>query len=115
MKYIAYVRQDIEGCDYTIGCAQTLWRLKAQTYDEALRELRDEIVGQFLPEYADYEEGYWGEDKLKQVTLFGVEQEVEIPLELWYAEGKKRVEEYKIRINEEAERAEFERLREKYG
>jgi hypothetical protein len=43
--FIAYIKQESEGCDYTIGCGRALWWLEAKTKEEALMELRQKIIG----------------------------------------------------------------------
>lgn len=38
-KFIAYVKQRGEGCDYTIGCGLAIYEPKATTLDEATAEV----------------------------------------------------------------------------
>ncbi len=40
-QYALYVKQEGEGCDYTIGCAQMLKKLNAQTIEETVDEITD--------------------------------------------------------------------------
>lgn len=40
MIYKAYLKQQGEGCDYTIGCAQTVIEIEAQNIDEAKQKLK---------------------------------------------------------------------------
>lgn len=115
MKYIAYVKQKDYGCDYTIGCAQTLWRLKAQDLASAMLELRDEVIGKPWADGCGYEDGYWDEYQLSQAILFKVEDEIDVPLSMWYTEAEKQAQERKAAVSDEAERAEFERLKEKFS
>lgn len=115
--FIAYVRQVGEGCDYTIGCAQALWRLKASTRDEAIDELKQMVYGEWLPEYGEYEGGCWderGEGDLSKVELFEVISSEQMPIELWYAEGQEQIERGKIEVERQEEIAEYNRLKTKY-
>lgn len=43
MKYYAYLKQKGEGCDYTIGCAQTIRTFEANDDDDAKLKLSDII------------------------------------------------------------------------
>ena len=44
MKYKAYLKQDGEGCDYTIGCGQTIVELQANNKEEAKEKLTQLIM-----------------------------------------------------------------------
>lgn len=41
--YIAWLTQNGEGCDYTIGCGQALHVLDAKTLEEALAEVGEKV------------------------------------------------------------------------
>lgn len=115
--FIAYIKQKGEGCDYTIGCAQTILRLSAQTRYEAIEELRQKVIGEWLPQeyrYPYYENGFWGERELDNVILFEISRETEIPLDTWYTHAIARADTQKGKEAEGAERLEFERLRTKF-
>ena len=86
--FIAYVKQTGEGCDYTIDCGKTLWKLEARTRSEALEELKRKVIGKWLPEYKEYEGGCWGDSELACLTLFEIVDEEEIPLKQWYSDAK---------------------------
>lgn len=97
--FIAYVKQAGEGCDYTIGCAQTLWRLKATTRIDAVEELQRKV----------------GEvERLGELTLFEVVNEEEMPIEQWYTEAENRADERAQQAELNAERAELKRLKAKF-
>lgn len=67
MSLYLYMRQKGEGCDYTIGCAQKLVALKAETIEAALAE---------VPEVFEYY-GIGGEEKkLEEATLLELKQDV---------------------------------------
>ena len=112
--FIAYVKQIYEGCDFTIGCAQTLWRLSAKTKDEAIAEVKKKTIGDYVPGHG-YEEGYWIERELGEVTLFEVLEDTKLPIKQWYTEARKFLEEQKNKERTDLERAEFERLKAKFG
>ncbi len=112
--FIAHVKQ-AGGCDYTISCGETLWQLKAKTYDEAIEELKSKIIGKMEMPDCRYFEGYWGESILSSVTLFEVSDEKIVPIDEWYTEATKRTEEAKVELKEAEEKAELERLKRKYG
>lgn len=113
--FIAYVEQVGEGCDYSIGCGKSLWRLEAKTRDEAIKELKASVLGEFDPEYGGHQEGYWDERELDLVTLFEVVNEEVISVEQWYSEVKKLRGEAQRKAIEEAEKNEYERLKKIYG
>jgi hypothetical protein len=115
MIYIAYLRQSAQGCDYSIGCGLALWRRKAITRDEAIEELKRDIIGIWSEEEARYVDGYHGTSKLEKVILFEVSGEEEMPIDQWYSEAEDYTRQEKTRIEETRERAELERLRAKYG
>jgi hypothetical protein len=43
MEYKAYLKQNGEGCDYTIGCGQTVISIDAQNVLEAKQKLYQKI------------------------------------------------------------------------
>lgn len=113
--FIAYAKQEGEGCDYTIGCGQILWKLKAQSYEEAIEELKSTVIGKWLPEFCEYEEGYWEDFKLESVTLYEVNKKEEVPINKWYSDALMKIKQEKNKVNEEYEKIEFERLKAKFG
>lgn len=113
--FIAYVKEKGEGCDYTIACGETIWHLKAETYEDAMEELKNKIIGKMeLPE-CEYYEGYWSDSTLDCITLFEISNETRIPVDTWYADALKHAESVRAEIKEEAERSELHRLEKKYG
>lgn len=113
--FIAYVKQKGEGCDYTVACGETVWRLKAETYEDAMEELKDKVIGKMETSDCEYHEGYWSDSTLDCITLFEVSSEIQIPVDTWYVDALERAEAAKAEIKEKAERNEFERLKEKYS
>jgi len=112
--FIAYVNQTGYGCDYTIACGKTLWRLKAGNKSDADEEVKHLVLGEFDEEDGRYYEGYWGEIALDSVTIFEVSHENEVPIEKWYKEAKELVASRRKISIEEREKAEFERLKAKF-
>ena len=104
MIYKAYLIQSGEDCDYTIGCAQTVIDIEAQSIDEAKQKLYQEI-----------EESYTGEQDLELCELYEINEVVICDLKEWY----KRIDDAEYAIEqqrkEDLERKEFERLKAKFG
>ncbi len=114
--FIAYVTQASDGCDYSIACGETIWTLKAKTREEAIKELKREIIGDWDEEDLEWEDGSWDGDKLEWVMLFEVVGRGErIEVEEWYSAARDFREECRADAVDEKERAEFERLKTKYG
>lgn len=113
--FVAFVKQLHDGCDRSIACGETLWRLKAKTRNEALVELQQEIIGEWNEEYGEYENGYWGEDLLGDVILFEIIQEEKIRFLSFYVAAEIRGNKGKARIEDEMERVKYRELKRKYG
>lgn len=102
-KFIAYVKQG-GGCDYTIGCGQAVLELESTTYNEAVEELRREIV-----------DDCYNEDVIEIATLYEIASEHEMPIAEWYSDARKRDRESAASLILKAERLEYDRLKEKFG
>jgi hypothetical protein len=102
MKYFAYLKQKGEGCDYTIGCAQTIRKFDANSDSDAVKKLTEII-----------QEEYTGEQKLEKVLLF--KDPINFDLKSVYDEldSKKKDKESKMQHLKDME--DFERLRKKLG
>jgi len=98
MEYKAYLKQNGEGCDYTIGCAQTVISIDAQNILEAKQKLYQKIKEEYSCEI-DFCEIY----EINQIVLCDLGEIFTENLEL----ENQRVEEH--------ERKEFERLKAKFG
>lgn len=97
------------GCDYTIGCGVSVVSLGTKTKEEAIKEARSIIVG--TP--GGYEDGYHGESVLSDAVLITLEGD--LPLSDWYDEYDEAKESLEEAKENDAERAEFERLKAKFG
>ena len=113
--FIAHVKQAGGGCDYTIDCAKTMWRLKAETHENAIKELRELVIGRLDVDYGCYEGGFWGETRLESVTLFEVSNESEVDIDKWYQGALATLDNAEAKAKEKEERAQLERLKEKYN
>ena len=113
-KFIAYVTQEGEGCDYTIDCAKTLWYLKSNSKQNAIIELKKIIIGQWDSDEEGYDEGYWDEFQLEKVILFEISSEEKVPIEEWYSDAIEFAHQERGKSKERAEKRELQRLKEKY-
>lgn len=105
MEYKAYIKQDGEGCDYTIGCAQTVIDIQADSIENARVKLLEII-----------EEDYTSlERRLDFAEIYEVGQTMRLNLHTFYnhyeTKFKKRIQD----VNDEKEQKEYERLQAKFG
>ena len=104
MLYLAHLKQPGQGCDYTIGCAQTVIYIDAQSMDEAELKL-----------YQEFKENYTGERELRTCLLHEVNSVRNYDLRQFYESLKEEAIGINIQEQEEADRAEYIRLKSKYG
>jgi len=109
MHFLAHIRQESEGCDYTIGCGELTWTFEADSWDDAVAQLKREVVG-----YDDDHPGFWDEKRLKQVFLVQVLRMERMPSGYWYGEATAERSEISRLALEETERQVYERLRHKF-
>jgi len=112
MKFWAYVKQEAEGCDYTIGCGQTVWRFEADTWEDAVVWVKREVIGH-VDAYGDHP-GYHGERELGEVILCQVVRSDKMPLREWYDEFRETLSKQAIAQIEADDQALYEKLRRKY-
>lgn len=103
-KFVVFIKQKGEGCDYTIGCARNLLTIKANDIEEAEGKLSDII-----------KEEYRGETELSSCVIYEVANESKVDLKQIYSDIKKEKELSKQKRQEEKERQEYERLVKKFG
>jgi hypothetical protein len=105
MKYKAYLKQDGEGCDYTIGCGQTIYDIEASSLVEATERFFEIIKQEYSGE----------ERRLDSAEIYEVATIVEVDVKGIY----KRIDDAEAKElakrKEEAEKKEFERLQVKFG
>ena len=105
MKYKAYLKQAGEGCDYTIGCAQTVIEIDATSMEEAKQKLTDTII-------EDYS---YDERMLDSAELYECNEVFAMPVDEIYAKKEQLEQQEQQRKQEEAERREYERLKHKFS
>lgn len=119
-KYAVVIKQNGEGCDYTIGCGMQTVELKSTTREEALREAR--MIVQGTPD-GDYEYGFADTmlidydhtttSRIQYAKLVQIEED--LPVAQWHAELLAAHRRSQEESTEAKERAEYERLRNKFG
>lgn len=102
MRYYAYLKQVGEGCDYTIGCAQTLITIEAENDSEAKEKLSNEIM-----------ENYHDETELSKVLLF--KEPIDFDLKSIYSELKRKKEDSSKKMQYLKDLEDFEVLRKRLG
>lgn len=102
MKYYAYLIQEGEGCDYTIGCARTLINFEAND-DNHAKQVLSEII----------KEEYTDDSQLKKAMIF--KEPIAFNVSETYAQLKGERETEKGRLQHINDMEEFERLRKKLG
>lgn len=101
MEYYAYLKQKGGGCDYTIGCGNTMVKFEADSDDQAKIELSRII-----------EEEFTGDLELSEVSLMkGI---IEFDLRNLYDNIKNEEDELRESEQIESEKKEYERLRNKF-
>jgi len=103
MKYYAYLKQKGEGCDYTIGCGNTLIKLNAKNDSEAKEKLKETII----------EEYSGSESMLEKVILF--KETIDFDLKSVYDDLESKKESEKTKRQHIKDMEEFEKLRKKLG
>jgi hypothetical protein len=104
MTYKAYLKQYAEGCDYTIGCAQTVIEIEAKNINEAKQKLFEEI-----------QENYTWDKKLEFCELYEIKKTVICNLKEWYNQIYEAANIIENKRKEDLERKEYERLKLKFG
>ncbi len=114
MKFIAITERDY-------GSRPTILYLDANTKSEVLEKLRQEMIGQWYDDddFIGYDGGQVQEDThvdiILDFKLYEIVNEFDIPIKQWFEEAEQRTKQAKARRDEQAERVEFERLKEKYN
>ena len=115
MKFLAIFEQKGDGCDYTIGCGTRVIEFEASNIAEALHQ-----VGRLDDAAPDYSLGYFGaeeggESEMKRVRVVAAEDCRQLDLIAIYAERRCRAQHAQRDAQDEADRREYERLKQKYG
>lgn len=105
MKFIAILRQEGEGCDYTIGCGVNTIQFEAENALEAGKKLK-------LIVFENYNHD---EAKLKSLHYYQVDGTYEADIKRWYNEfAEEKILREQTAVKEK-ELAELQRLLNKYG
>jgi len=105
MKYIAVLKQEADGCDYTIGCGNTTVQFEAETSVEAANKLKEIIKANYNHD----------ETRLKSLNYYAVSASYEVKLDQWYGQfnAEKKKEQESATTAKELE--ELYRLKKKYN
>ena len=104
-KFVAYIKQQGEGCDYTIACGYKLINLKAASYVAALQELTNIIKENYSED--DY--------RLSSVTLIEVANKWKIDVDKIYLNMESEIESNEIENKNIRDYAEYQRLKRQFG
>jgi hypothetical protein len=106
MKYKAYLKQSCEGCDYTIGCARTVVHI-----DDAvnMEDAKQKLTTIILEEYGS------DEKTINSAELYEINEIFVMPVDEIYAKHDELRAQREQQKKEDAEREEFERLKQKFG
>lgn len=104
-RFKAYLKQEGEGCDYTIGCGRTVVDIEAESMDEAKEVLKEIIADEYNCD----------EVMLHSVELMEISSIIDFDIKAFYSLLKKQEDEANGIIAEENERLEYERLKTKFG
>jgi len=110
VKILAVIKQADDGCDYTIGCGTAVAIFDAESVADAERRvLSDEEYG------SPRSHGPGGERRLASITLYPLAGCAQVDLAAHWRACAQREADAASADAEQRERAEFERLRAKYG
>ena len=127
-RYLLIREQAGEGCDYTIGCGLDWTIVEGESLEAVVEELRQRATAT-ADEYADFEEarGYdvkdhempwfdeYGEHTIGSARLYEIGDAVELHVDEWQGQWKAAEEAAEEGAKQDIERAEYERLRAKFG
>ena len=105
-RYIVWIVQHGEGCDYTIGCGRNLYDLEATDKEAAIAEVTTMVK----------ETVQWGKAaRYGEITIYEVSDSLEISPGPLYRREELQADLIAQREAEESERALYAKLKEKYG
>ena len=102
-KYVAYLTQKGEGCDYTIGCGILLIPIDATNMDEAKDKLSEIIL-----------EEYFDDTELKKAEIFEINQYFDMPVKEIYKKKEEFERLKKEKDKDEKERKLYDELKKKF-
>tara|TARA_R110000796_G_scaffold162503_1_gene279271 strand:- start:12539 stop:12898 length:360 start_codon:yes stop_codon:yes gene_type:complete len=117
-NFIVHIEQAAEGCDYTIGCGNSLVKLYAEDITQAHERFISMLSPDFDDDDVDWTDNYgcyYGEMALANATIYEVTNNHKVDVKSIY-DNLELLKELVVRLKtEEVEKKEFERLKEKYG
>ena len=105
MKYIAWIIQNGEGCDYTIGCGHNLYELKAETGEEAIAEVKAMTVETVCFEWSE---------RYANITIYEISDAYEVNVERIYKQEEEHLAALAVQEIEQKEEALYKELKTKY-
>ena len=109
-KFLCYRKQSGGGCDYTIGCGERLDELKAQSFEEATKEVEN-LVNCGDPDFDPDRSSRI----MDEVLIIDVSAVTVFNHNAFYNRCRDRIRDEKRKAVEEQERKQLETLQKKYG
>lgn len=103
--YKAFLTQVGEGCDYTIGCAQTIVDVKASSMKEAKQVLSKMIIEDYGDEF---------DTGIDTAELYEIKEIFNLDVNEIYSKKEEIEQKHQQEIKEKEEYNEYKRLKEKY-
>jgi len=104
MIYYIYLKQEGEGCDYTIGCGNYLTYFDAENIVEAQNKIEQLIKEQFPV----------GSDSTIESVLLFTSEPIEVDVDSIYTKERERINKKIEKETEEREKALYEKLKGKF-
>jgi len=114
-KKFLLVREQSGGCDYTIGCGVAVAVHQAESLDALMESMRADVVGSYGETYGIRIDLRGYGDGVSRATVYEIADEREVPIDEWDAQLRAAIAKEETAEEEQQERAEFERLKSKYG
>tara|TARA_R110000796_G_scaffold105733_2_gene216032 strand:+ start:2688 stop:3056 length:369 start_codon:yes stop_codon:yes gene_type:complete len=115
-KFLVYIKQSGEGCDYMIACGKKSFFIEAKDITQAHERFVIMLSPNFDDdvEWTDDDGGYFDEQSLSSAQIFEVVDEVRVDLKAAYCNIEElALIESRLEI-EKREREEYEKLKQKY-
>lgn len=104
-SFYAYYEGKGYGCDYTIGCNIRVDAIQAESVEDAIAEVKEKI--EESPDYA--------EERIESVTIIEVASATKLDIEDFTRDIREQQVAEEQAKKEAEERAEYERLKQKFG
>lgn len=103
MQYYIYLKQKGEGCDYTIGCGETIVELNCQHHElnKKVSELLDEMEN--------------SECEIEKVLVFEYDDNIRFDLETYHMRKSAKKEQQELDERTKQDLETLKKLQEKYG